>query len=57
LSEWKESIADQWSRGVFQHKTSQETFTANAQALGQLQVLRDLEELEYDQLVSMLHDD
>ena len=43
---WRESLQEQWSRGVFQKETQQATAEANAAALGQVEILNKLLDLE-----------
>lgn len=43
---WKESLKDQWSRGVFQKEDIQATSEANAAALGQIEQLNKLLDLD-----------
>ena len=56
LRNWKESIHLQWEAGALQGETIEETALANASALGSLDVLKSLLELEFDKFEEFLND-
>ena len=57
LLKWETSLKDQWSQGSFQDESPEVTQNANAQALGQVKILKDLRELDYLQFEEALKDD
>ena len=54
---WKKSLQEQWSRGVFQKETPQATAEANAAALGQIEILNKLIDLEPIDIEGALSDE
>jgi hypothetical protein len=56
LSKWETSLVEQWKTGNFQSNDPQETQNANAQALGSVKLLRDLQELDFTQIEEVLTD-
>lgn len=57
LRRWKENLQDQWARGVFQEDSVEETAMANANALGELNLLNQLLELSYENLKDSFDDE
>jgi hypothetical protein len=57
LGEWKESLQDQWSSGLFSRETLEETAVANLQAVAQARLLSELSELDYQKFTEVLSDD
>lgn len=55
MRRWKADLADQWAGGVFQKDTSEATAEANAAALGQIEILDRLLNLEAEQLEEALN--
>jgi hypothetical protein len=54
---WKESLKEQWSKSVFQKETPQQTAEANSAALGQIELLNELIELDELELHEALTSD
>ena len=54
LEEWGEALKEQWAAGSFQADSPVVTTSANASALGQMSLLRDLQELDYMRFAEIL---
>lgn len=54
LRKGREILKDQWEAGVFQSSKMEETHAANLQALGSIQQLNELIDLDYEQFVTTL---
>lgn len=54
---WQENIKDQWAGGSFQGQTPNITFSANAQALGQVILLGQLQEVDYEKFFGVMKND
>ena len=57
LQKWRESLKEQWAAGNFQAASRDESLLANVGALGQVTLLQDLIELDYDKLFEVLSDE
>lgn len=54
---WEQGLKNQWAAGNFLRETSEESAIANAAAIGQLDVLHRLQELDYEQFSAGLEGD
>ena len=57
LRQWREGIKDQWALGNFTSKTMEESVILNSEAIGQVNNLERLIELEYAEFIEGLSDD
>lgn len=57
LKVWEESLKSQWARGVFAGDDIEGCALMNAEALGQVQVLRRIQEVDYEQYIEAVADD
>jgi hypothetical protein len=57
LRKWRRDILEQWSEGGFQSESAETTQAANAQALGQANMLKKLSELDYEQFYESVIED
>lgn len=56
MQRWEEALKDQWANKLFQRSNSNENIMANADALGQLQVIQTFREMTFQQLTEGLTD-
>lgn len=54
---WIENLKSQWEKGQFSSPNRDEHHVMNLQALGQVRLLNELIELDYDKLLQVLHDE
>jgi hypothetical protein len=50
-------LKDQWAEGQLQSEDPQVTTVANAEALGQVKLLKDLHEMDYERFSQVVSDD
>lgn len=56
LAKWQENLKDQWASGAFVGEDKDSTLMANAAALGEVNLLKRIIELEYWQISEGLDD-
>lgn len=57
LERWEQGLKDQWARGGFAGEDIEAYSLMNAEALGQVQVLRRIRDLEFEQYFEAMSDD
>lgn len=54
---WEDSLKEQWAAGAFSGEDLESTSLANAAALGEVNILRRIQELDADQLSEVIGDE
>ena len=56
LSQYREVLKETWASGAYSDQAQFGTAIANAKAIGMCQILEDLQNLQYDQVIGELSD-